>query len=311
MTIQHGPTYIYNGPGSWPLSVESTQNMVESYIDSREIHYIDSLIDITRSTKLVIIPGGNSPSMVTHMNCTKNPIPEYVKNGGRYLGICAGAILATEKTAIKPPGINWLHNNGSSEALDENNTIALLQKEGKVYKTLYNPSPVCPQNSPLYSGTCVVPHIVKNGTSSDDPLNFCTVSVRCPLRDINNTFKTFHYSGPCFPNPEPYAKILLEYTEPLEIPQVEITTKGMSKGVRYQFTGKNISDPHPAAALSFSYEKGQVVLTAIHPEIDPTTFSQMAQKHEFRGTIQEELMENDTTHRQQFIKTIFTELQLN
>jgi len=297
----HGPTYLYAGPGTWPVSVAQTQEMLETVLDSRSIKQVSLFTDVDQETRLVVIPGGHTPSIHSYfMHNTEyltKKVSAYVESGGKLLTICAGSMLVTDILIEKPSVID----------IFEHNSITALQKEGKIYGREYSQNEAGGSYScSLYPGKCIAPHIVKHINASD-PSNFCAVDVFMPSENISSVFKTCHYSGPAFLEPLVGAKVLLRYNDPMEIQQV--TAKFVSRQRRYQLTGEKISEKNPVAALSYPYGSGKIILSGVHPEMNPATFAEAAKKDKFAGELPKELADHESG-RKAFVDRIFTELAL-
>ncbi len=290
----HGPTLLYAGEGAWSVSVDQTQAMLETTLDSRGIKRVNSFSEVNKFTKLIVIPGGHIVGMSTLLYISANEIKEYVNNGGRFLGICAGAIVATESCLSKPPIME-----GSADS-----SVTALQKVGRVYRDHGKNSLFLS----LYPGKCIAPHIVKDMNPRDSK-NLCATDVFSSDEDMMNTFKSCHYSGPAFlETSSPHAKVLLRYKDPMDMQEVSGVFNSNENRMNYQFTGTKIVVEHPIAAVSVAYGNGQAVLTGIHPEMNPETFSESAKKHDFKGQFPEELLED--IGRQSFVKRIFSALKI-
>lgn len=287
----HGPTYIYSGDGAWHVSVELTQKMLEKVIDARGIKQVGSFKDVDQNTKLIVVPGGQSHFMDIFKEVGK--ISQYVKNGGQFLGICAGGIVASNGMIGRPPIID----------IPENQPITQMHREGKVFK---KDSGRSDGYLKLYSSRSVAPHTFRNIDFSH-PDNVCPVDVF--TADENKTFKSFYYSGPAFLEPDPRSKVLLRYKVPVDLQEVEGQFDTAKRAVKYHLTGKKLQVIHPVAALSVPYGAGQAVLTGIHPEMDPILFAATAKKYSFQKDFPEELSQDDSG-RQALVNQIFSELKL-
>lgn len=94
---------IYAGSGVGPKSLENTISLLESLIsDKYTIHAVDSDTIINRAwladTALLVMPGGaDLPYMEKLGGLGNQNIREYVLNGGKFLGLCAGAYYAADR----------------------------------------------------------------------------------------------------------------------------------------------------------------------------------------------------------------------
>lgn len=295
----HGATYIYAGAGTWPVSVDQTEEMLETVLDSRGIKQVDSLECIDKATRLVVIPGGQFTQIALNIDKTAQKIIDFVANGGKFLGICAGAILATKGMLGKPPIIDTEENLG----------VTSLQKRGKIFKE-ESSSITFPGFLSLYPGQCVAPHIVREPFRADHLNNFCAVGVNSFIENERNSFSACHYSGPAFFSLPEQTNVLLRYEDPIDVQAVKSTYDRFKGSSDYQLTEKKIYEVHPPAAISYRFGNGKIVLTGIHLEINPKSFATIAQKHSFLGKLPVEL-EASETHRKKFLDKVFTELDLN
>jgi biotin--protein ligase len=93
---------IYSGPGVGPKSLANTIAMLSSLVAAPYVIKTvgpDTIIsrDWLADTALLVIPGGaDIPYMEKLGGIGNQNIREYVQNGGKYLGICAGAYYAAE-----------------------------------------------------------------------------------------------------------------------------------------------------------------------------------------------------------------------
>lgn len=94
---------IYSGPGAGPLSVVNTRKMLQQLTgDHYAIHEVnaDTIKDPAwmDTTALLVMPGGADKPYVELLAGQGNAnITAYVQNGGKYLGICAGAYYAADR----------------------------------------------------------------------------------------------------------------------------------------------------------------------------------------------------------------------
>jgi len=93
---------IYAGPGVGPKSLANTVSMLRSLVaDFYVIQTVgpDTIIsrDWLEDTALLVMPGGaDLPYMEKLGGVGNQNIRDYVQNGGKYLGICAGAYYAAD-----------------------------------------------------------------------------------------------------------------------------------------------------------------------------------------------------------------------
>jgi biotin--protein ligase len=94
---------IYSGPGVGPQSLKNTVAMIKHLVAGKyKIITVgpDVLIDPTwiRNTALLVMPGGADRPYVEKLQGAGNEnIKTYVANGGKFLGICAGAYYSADR----------------------------------------------------------------------------------------------------------------------------------------------------------------------------------------------------------------------
>lgn len=128
------------------------------------------------NTKLLIMPGGADLYFCEKLNGTENNIiKDFVKNGGAYLGICAGAYYACSS-------LNWNDNeiNGTRELSFYKGTAT-----GPIYKWLEVPT------NP-YDGSWIYAAKIKTDKTS---------------------FITKYNGGPVFSEPNDNKQVIARYTE--------------------------------------------------------------------------------------------------
>ncbi len=93
--------YIYSGPGASEESLAATEYTLSKAIGSHyKIAFLDDKEIVhkqwTKDAALLIMPGGADLPYVEKLNGRANQIiKNYVKQGGSYLGICAGAYFSS------------------------------------------------------------------------------------------------------------------------------------------------------------------------------------------------------------------------
>ncbi|TIC30695.1 class II aaRS and biotin synthetase [Wallemia mellicola] len=91
---------IYDGPGTSPTSVRRLQQeMVTNLVDKYSIQLVSPEILANEPweehTRAIVIPGGRDLPYLQCLNGkATRKIKEYVNNGGKYFGVCAGAYFA-------------------------------------------------------------------------------------------------------------------------------------------------------------------------------------------------------------------------
>ncbi len=295
--IEHGPTYIYSSASTWSISVKGAQEMLGTALDPRGIKIIDTLTHVNKETKLLVMPGGASPFIPDELKYEgARKVVEYVNGGGRYLGICAGAILATHNVVqgvkLSPPGYEDFRDKGLlyRDILDIKNDSGINRHKWYM----------------LYPGTYHAPFVVNDYRDACNPINFCAVDVTSTDESCKDSFKIIHFSGPAFfSKPDvPKAKTLLTYNDPLTLYKVKLINSTLMT------TGDTIRDDNPIAALSYPYGNGKIVLSGVHPEINPESFACFAMAGNFPPNLPEGIAESEPG-RLAFVNRIFQELDID
>jgi hypothetical protein len=168
----HGPVLLYTGLGTWDVSVDQTEQLLASYVSPLAIRRVERLDDVTAKTALVVIPGGNAGMMMllgdSALKASAAKLATYLqKDGGRYLGICAGGILASDHILLKPEKVG----DRNPEAIHSLFRQSLLVKSA-------------PQRDAslgaLYSGGCIAPYLVRNPLLRGSLDNFLPAQVSFP-----------------------------------------------------------------------------------------------------------------------------------
>lgn len=101
--------YVYSGKGTDKKCVEKTVEAL-NLIEGVQVLKINTLSDkIFEDCALYVQPGGHAILQIFSIGLNgMKKIKKYVENGGKYLGICAGVILAASKFFLM--GIEYEHN---------------------------------------------------------------------------------------------------------------------------------------------------------------------------------------------------------
>ncbi len=289
-----GPVYVYSGEGAWDLSADLTCHMLEKVIDGRSIKRVESLGGLSRQTQLLVVPGGHSTYMRSEVRGLDDKVQKYVFSGGKYLGICAGAILASDSLIGKAKSLI-----GAEADLQD------LHRQGFLYER--KSQHVFPWS--FHTATCVAPHIVRNPKDPGSLENLCAVDVFFEEEGATEPFKAFHYSGPVFFDVPSEAKVLVRYGDPLYLQKVRRVYDRATSSSIFTREEELIHQERPVAAFSGSYGSGKFVLTGIHPEIDCDAFASFAERRGFSYPLPVELAASEL-HREEFIRKIFSELGL-
>ncbi|KAG0251655.1 biotin holocarboxylase synthetase [Actinomortierella ambigua] len=99
---------VYSGEGTSRTSLAHTVNSLRALVGHHyDVMKIDAQGLLTEpweeSTSLLVMPGGRDLPYMRDLNGRVNTrIKEYVHNGGRYLGLCAGAYYASSRVVFEP-----------------------------------------------------------------------------------------------------------------------------------------------------------------------------------------------------------------
>src|SRR3989338_11408695 len=95
--------YLYSGPGTSPICLDQTQQLFSQCLPNHycvELIQPEGVIEGSWQTQATcfVMPGGRDSPYVESLNFAGvTKIQDYVKEGGAYLGICAGAYFAANK----------------------------------------------------------------------------------------------------------------------------------------------------------------------------------------------------------------------
>lgn len=103
MTHAKQEILVYAGPGAGPNSLANTVGMLQNFVGDK---YVVKTItpeeviqgDWVSNTALFVMPGGADRPYLEKLRGQGNQhLKNYVQNGGKYLGICAGAYYAADR----------------------------------------------------------------------------------------------------------------------------------------------------------------------------------------------------------------------
>lgn len=209
--------HVYADKGVDPLSLRQLCKSLKSHlpenwrvetIDQKALLWSNGLDD----TQLLAFPGGRDVPYHQALQGTANRhIRRFVKNGGRYLGICAGAYY------------------GCAEVVFEKGTPLEVIDQRELR---------------LFPGTA-------RGTLYPDNPSFAYQSVTCAhaaqLRMKNATFHAYYNGGCCFENAQQYptVKVIAEYIDtPSRLAAIVDCTVGNGRailsGVHIEYTSDSL-----------------------------------------------------------------------
>ena len=128
-------TYLYDY-GVWPDGVKAIKNMLETSgrtceeISDSDLNY--STQDFSNLYKVILFPGGYAAWYNYFINKTgKERIRNFVKNGGGYLGICAGSYFAVDK--VEWGGVTYDDESGYDLDLFPGTGVGDIKKVSDYY----------------------------------------------------------------------------------------------------------------------------------------------------------------------------------
>ncbi len=288
------PVFVYAGVGTSDVWVNQTCKMLGKIIDESLIKRVTSLNALNISVELLVVPGGGYLDMFSSIRGTSDRVTEYVFSGGKYLGICAGAIMACDFLI------------GKSKLMDsEDPELQALHRQGFLYEfQVEQPDPWS-----FHTAVCVAPHIIKNPDSRESLENLTSADVFFEGTRPSESFKAIHYSGPAFFDIPAKSKVLLRYNHPIYLQKMRRIYNAATKFTTYVKQEKIIHEENPVAAFSGSYGSGRFVLTGIHPEMDSHSLDSWAEEEGFNPDLPIELARSER-QQEEFIYKIFRELGL-
>jgi len=88
---------IYSGYGVRMQTVLLWKDFFTNYFPELTVHFVDNRTIFSNSPQLLLFPGGSASKFAKSLGKKRRKkICEWVLRGGKYLGICAGAYLATD-----------------------------------------------------------------------------------------------------------------------------------------------------------------------------------------------------------------------
>jgi len=247
MTISSKFISVYAGPGSWGPSVESSVDVAREYGQGRDVDKIFDLQNLdSDKADMVIVPGGNAGEIIANNHGAN--LNEYVIGGGKFFGICAGAIIATEEFIAKPQGISERTSG----------VVRQFFEEGSLYSATHDMRQF---SLAVYPGSCVAPHALPNIKNSS------AISV-ADIQTKQGPSQAFFYSGPAFLNTGPGSEVLATFKDPVCLHKVAYLE---GKQI-HQLTGECKASANPAAVVFYPKGHGKIVLSSVHPELNPETF---------------------------------------
>ncbi len=252
---------IYDGRGTDATCLTATEKSIKESVDERNIKIqrfsmiSDNFGTHESPVSLFVVPGGNYRDMSTDLCLSKAKIHQLVKeHGASYLGICAGAIAASEKPFFSTSQIK----------IGEVTNVEITPYRGLL-------------NTPfleLYSGkTCYF--------DATETFRFGTCKVRKEGADTG--YHHFFQQGVCFNvGRSRKVEILSRYEEYSFSGKIFDITRKKSK---------KFSTIVPVSSVTEKVEKGRVLLTGFHPEMDPETLSQRPISADYIPFVQRDISE--------------------
>jgi glutamine amidotransferase-like uncharacterized protein len=245
--------YVYNDEGVGKQSLEQTMNTFKRFSNKRykvETINATSVNDKkwTESAALFIMPGGADLPYTKKLNGKGNQIiKDYVKAGGSYLGICAGAYYGS--------GYVEFDKSGPLQVLG-NRELAFFQ------------------------GTAIGPAIAKFDYKNNSGAR--AANIRITADNLTQEINLYFNGGPYFKDPENFKNV--EVLGAYQLPKKKMLP----------------------AILYIKFGKGNVILSGVHFEHDPTYFD----KNDIHLAKLVSDLEKDSAGRKALITKIFELLKL-
>ena len=170
---------IYQGPGAPESSAQNVSKVVKlmpgataQIINAEEV----ASLDLT-AFDTVVFPGGSASQQAKAIgDAGRAKLKDYVKNGGGYVGICAGAYLACTNFEWSLGILNartvsskWMRGSGYVDLEVAHDGRPILGDVGEVFKVRYNNGPIIKPSAqadlPSYRALSFFrTEVAKNGT---------------------------------------------------------------------------------------------------------------------------------------------------
>lgn len=233
------------------------------------------------STSLLVIPGGADLPYCRELNGAGNKqIDKYVRQGGRYLGLCAGGYYASARVEFEV-GNREMEVSGSREL--------------KFFPGIARGS--------VFSGFQYGNHLNAKAAHVSITDNLLTQSFQNPTTTIDREKlqEVFTYvDGGClFVDAETYkskgVQVLARYLDKVEVSGSDLEEE-------------NIDKTNPAAAVYCKVGKGSAILTGLHPEFSPDLLKKIPSEKNYTAMI--EVLEKHNSSRIEFMKAILLKMGL-
>lgn len=268
-----------SGPGTTPDSVkhctDTLRRLLSPYYAILNVNSSTLLTEPWPAyTALLVFPGGADLHYCREFNGKGNQaITKYVRQGGRYLGFCAGAYYGSGRVEFEV-GNREMEVSGARELKFFPGTARGAVFKGFEYGTHEN----------AVAANVDINTTFLQNTNMDPPLSFPAYS-----------------NGGClFVDAEKYKRngteVLARYTDQLAV-------KGSDEN-----SEESLDAIKPAAVIYTKFGNGSVVLSGIHPEFSPDLLQRYSSNNKYMETLNR-LIEAQTS-RLNFLKSVLTKMGL-
>lgn len=231
------------------------------------------------STSLLVIPGGADLPFCRELDGKGNAaITKYVRNGGRYLGLCAGGYYGSSRVEFEVGNLE-MEVSGSRELKFFPGIARGAVFKGFQYGTQVNAKAakiqVITENLPIKNKDVET-------TLSKNPV-YTYVDGGCLFVDAEN----FKQNG---------IEVLARYLDPLDISGSD------------ESKGDNIDAVNPAATVYCPVGKGCAILTGLHPEFTPDLLKRIPSNERYTQMVSN--LEAANGVRVEFMKSLLQKMGL-
>lgn len=236
------------------------------------------------STSLLVMPGGADLPYCRELDGSGNEaITKYVRNGGKYLGLCAGAYYGSARVEFEVGNLE-MEVSGPRQLQFFPGTA-----RGAVYKGFDYSSPV-------------------NAKAAKFQVELENFNIDTDSKDIlKSPIYAYAHGGCLFVDPKKYeskgVEVLARYLDSLAVPGSDIPAKD-SKDPE-----TNPDATTPAAAVYCPFGRGCAVLTGLHPEFSPELLKRVPSDKDYSAVV--DTLQEHNGARIEFMKLILKKMGLN
>lgn len=143
--------YVYAGTGA-VLAKDVEVALDKLDIDYNEIEETDIKEDKLEKNSVLIVPGGYTKRCIKALvDSGREIIREFISKGGSYIGICAGAYMASKTVEVQghPPGLDIININNKRESGTGIRTITITEPEHPLASDCDKKIKIWYQNGPM------------------------------------------------------------------------------------------------------------------------------------------------------------------